>query len=180
METRIFGDKKITIRKLSKGDLKKAKEFLDYINSLIAENTKILMNKKTTLKEEKEYLISTINSIKNKTSVHLVAECNNKIAGITSIKSDRWRRNHVGIFSIAINKDFRGIGLGRYLMSEIIKLARKELDPKPRIIRLEVYANNKPAIGLYKKMGFKIVGRIPKQVQYNGKLVDEFAMLLYL
>lgn len=51
METKIFGDKKITIRKVAKSDLKNAKKFQDFINSLVEEEAKILMNKKLTLKK---------------------------------------------------------------------------------------------------------------------------------
>jgi len=74
----------------------------------------------------------------------------------------------------------RGVGMGKYLMAEVIKLAKRELKPKPEIIRLSVFSNNKPAISLYRKIGFKEVGRIPKQIQYQGKLVDEIIMLLDL
>lgn len=83
-------------------------------------------------------------------------------------------------FGITITQGYKGIGLGKYLMSEVIELVKKELNPKPKIIQLEVYINNKPAINLYKKMGFKIVAKIPKQIQYKGKLIDEFVMLKYL
>jgi len=83
-------------------------------------------------------------------------------------------------FGITIRKDYRRIGLGNYLMKEIIKLAKKELKPKPKIIRLSVFSNNKPAINLYKKHGFKKVAVIPDQLQYKGRLVDQAVMLLYL
>jgi ribosomal protein S18 acetylase RimI-like enzyme len=63
-------------------------------------------------------------------------------------------------------------------MEEIIKLAKKELRPGLKIIRLSVYSNNKIAIALYKKYGFKEVAKIPKQIQYKGKLIDEIIMLL--
>ncbi|PIV12707.1 MAG: GNAT family N-acetyltransferase, partial [Candidatus Nealsonbacteria bacterium CG03_land_8_20_14_0_80_36_12] len=49
---------------------------------------------------------------------------------------------------------------------------------KPKIIRLSVFPTNKAAIGLYKKLGFKKVAKISKQIQYKGKLVDEIIMLL--
>ena len=109
-----------------------------------------------------------------------MAECNNKIIGATDIELDRWRRNHIGKFGITIIQGYRGIGLGKHLMSEVIKLAKKELKPSPKIIQLEVYTNNKPAIALYKKMGFKIVAKLPKQIQWKGKLIDELVMLKFL
>jgi len=180
METKTFGNKKIIIRQAVKSDLKNAKKFQLFINLLVEEEAKLSMNKKTTLKEEKDFLNSMIKSIKNKTKVYLVAECDNKIIGSTSIELDRWRKNHIGKFGITIIQGYRGMGLGKYLMSEIIKLAKKELKPTPKIIQLEVYANNKPAIALYKKMRFKQVAKLPKQMQWKGKLIDEFIMIKYL
>ena len=90
------------------------------------------------------------------------------------------RKNHVAEIGITIAKGYRGIGLGRYMMKRILELAKTELKPNPKIIRLSVYANNVPAISLYKKIGFKRVAKIPKQIQYGRKLVDEIVMILEL
>jgi len=46
METKIFKDKKIRIREISKSDLKNVKRFQDYINSLVNEKAMIKVNKK--------------------------------------------------------------------------------------------------------------------------------------
>jgi ribosomal protein S18 acetylase RimI-like enzyme len=180
MKTKLFGDKKIIIRQARSGDVVNVKKFRSFINFLVVEDVKILMNEKATLREEKEYVVSMLKGIKSKTRVYLIAEYNNKIIGTTSIELERWRRNHIGRFSIAINNGYRRMGLGKHMMEEIIKLAKKDLNPKPKIIQLEVYANNEPAIGLYKKMGFKIVAKLPEQIQHKGKLIDELIMLKYM
>lgn len=180
MPTKILEDKKITIRKVVKSDLKNAKKFQVFINSLVAEETKLLMNEKATLKQEKEFLERMLNGSKKRTIVYIFAEHDKKIVGSSNIELDRWRRNHIGKLGIAIKNGYRGIGLGKHLMSEVIKLAKKDLNPSPKIIQLEVYTNNKPAIALYKKMGFKIVAKLPKQIQWKGKLIDEFVMLKHL
>jgi len=177
MKIKTFKDKKIIIRKAVKSDLRNVKKFQVFINSLIEEEAKILMNKKATLKEEKEFLEGMLKGLKNKNRVYLVAEYDDKIIGATSIELDRYRRNHIGKFGITIINGYRGIGLGKHLMSEIIELAKKELSPKPKIIQLEVYTNNKPAINLYKKMGLKIVAKIPKQIQWKNKLISELIMM---
>lgn len=177
MQTKILNDKKITLRRLSKSDLKLAPKFQELINSLIEEDAKLLMNEKASIKDEKDFINSTMSGEADKRKVYLFAECDNKIVGASSIEIGKWRKNHIGKFGIIVSKEYRGIGLGAYLMSEIIKLAKKELSPKPKIIQLEVYTNNKPALYLYKKLGFKIVGKIPKQIQYKGKLISEFIMI---
>jgi len=46
MRIKAFGDKKIVVRKISNMDDKIIKEFLIFVNSLVEEDAKILINKK--------------------------------------------------------------------------------------------------------------------------------------
>lgn len=178
MKTKIFGDKKITIRKISNKDLRNVKKFQDFINSFVEEDAKIAMNKKLSLREEREWMKDVLKKLKFRKEIFLFAECDNKIIGTTSIELDRWRKSHIGNFGITIRDGYRRMGLGKYLMGKILKLARKELKPKPKIIKLTVHLNNKPAIKLYKKYSFEKIATIPKQIQYKGKLLDEIIMIL--
>lgn len=180
MKTKIFGSKKLLIGTIEKRDLKNLKDFRTFINSLVEEDAKILMNEKATLKDEKEFIGDALKSTKNKSKVFVIARDGNKIVGNTSIEKQRWRRNHMGHFGIAIAQEYRGIGLGKHLISEVIKSAKKEFGPGLKVIQLEVLVNNKPAIALYKKMGFKIIAKIPRQIQYKGKLIGEYIMNKYL
>lgn len=179
-KVKIFDGKKITIRSLSKGDLKKARKFQNFINSFVEENAQIGMNKKVTLKEETNWLKRTLRNIEKRQLIYLLAEYNNIIIGSADINLLIWRQSHVGNFGIAISKDYRRIGLGKYLSREIIKLAKKQFKSSLKIIKLSVLPTNKPAKNLYKKLGFKEVARVPDQNQYKGKLVDDVIMLLYL
>ena len=63
----------ITIREFSVQDLNKAQEYCDYINSLIGEDAKILINRKQTLGEEKEFVKKTLEAIKVNKEVVVVA-----------------------------------------------------------------------------------------------------------
>lgn len=176
MQTKIFGNKKINFVPMSAKELKFAKEYLDFINSLVAEDAKILMNKKINLKEETEFLKKSIKDAKTKSKVSVIAKDGNKVVANTSIELGVYKRNHIGKFGIAVRDGYRGIGLGKYIMEEVLKLAKKDL-PGLKIFQLEVYENNKPAIALYKKMGFKVVGHIPKQICHGGKLIGEYIMI---
>ena len=178
LKTANFDGKKITIKTLSKKDLKNSKKFQDFLNSLIKENAKISRNKPISLKQEKVWLKEEIKATKAHQKIFLIAEAEGKIVGTVEIGLEKGRQSHIGGLGISIRNGYRGIGLGKYLMKEIIKLAKKKLKSKPKIIRLSVLPNNKPAIDLYKKCGFKKVAAIPKQMQYKGKLLDEIVMLL--
>jgi len=175
MMMKIFNGKKIKIKELSEYRLKDSKRFLDFINSLIEEKVQILLNKKLSLKEEKLWLKGQLNELKNKRKVYLVAESNNLIIGSTEVGCGIGRNKHVGILHIAIKKGYREMGLGKYLMEAVIKLAKRRL--KIRIVKIPVFTTNKPAIELYKHYGFKKVARIPKQFYYKERLVDEIIML---
>ena len=180
METKIFDNKEIKIREISKKDLKNAKKFQDFINSLVEEDAMVKLNKKQDLREKTEWLKDKLKQIKNKKEVALIAESEDKIVGNTQIGLDWGRQEHIGDFGIAIRKGYRNIGLGAYLAEEIIKLAKKKLEPKPKMIKLSAYATNKPAIKFYENLGFKEVARIPKQGKIKGELVAEVIMLLEL
>lgn len=178
---KIFNKEKIKIRQLSVSDLKRTNDFKKYIDALVFEDAKILMNQKTTLKKEKQWIKREIKNIEQRKSIVLVAKNkNNEIVGISDIGLEYGRKQHIGELGISIKKNYRGIGLGEFLMKEIIKLAKINLKPKPRVIRLSVFASNSPAINLYKKFGFKKVALIPKMFNYKNKFQDEIVMIFYL
>lgn len=174
-----FNERKINIRPIKRSDLRNVKGFQDFINSLVKEEVKTSRNKEVSLREKKECLKSLLKNVKNKKEICLIAEDNGIIVATTSINLEKGRAEHVGNFRIDIRKGYRGLGLGKYLMAEILKLARKQLNPKPKIIYISVYSNNKPGISLYKKYKFKVVARIPKQFNYKGRLIDELVMLKF-
>ncbi|MGD0576756.1 MAG: GNAT family N-acetyltransferase [Candidatus Staskawiczbacteria bacterium] len=176
MTTKTFGDKKITIREFKKSDLKNYfKKFLIYANSF-TEDDKLLTVGKVSAKDEMEFLSGVLKRQKAKTGIYLFAEHDGRIIGSADIDLFEGRGNHVGDFGIKIVEGYRGMGLGKFLMAEVMRLANKQLKPAPKIIFLQAFANNKSAIGLYQKMGFKIVAKIPKMREYKGKLVDEIVM----
>jgi RimJ/RimL family protein N-acetyltransferase len=178
---KIFDGKKITIRELKPSDIKNVRKFQDFINSLIEEDVMIAKNKKVSLKDEAEWLKKAIKAVKKNKTVYLLAEIDRTLVGNTEVSlNSRDRQSHVAGLGISIRKGYRRIGLGKYLMKEIIKLAKHKLKPKPKMIRLSAFSPNIPAIKLYQKLGFKKVAKIPRQFQYKGKLIDEVIIILEL
>lgn len=181
MKINNFEDKKIKINQLSEEDFKNyQKKIWNFSISLIKENAPILISNKESLREEIKRIKDELKKTKEHKAVFLVAEHKNRLVGIADIVLLGDRQEHIGMLGISVHKKYRGIGLGSYLLKKVIKLAKQELKPKPKIIRISVFSTNKPAIGLYRKSGFKKVAVIPKQIQFQGKLVDEIVMLLEL
>ncbi len=86
---------------------------------------------------------------------------------------------HVGDLGISIAADWRGVGLGRALLNAIIDEARSTLDGL-RMVRLDVFEGNEPAIALYRSVGFIETGRTPGAVLRRGEYVDSIQMVLEL
>jgi ribosomal protein S18 acetylase RimI-like enzyme len=167
---------KITFREPKISDLKST---LEMINSLVEEKAYIVVQKKLTIEEERDYLKNVIKEIKNKRSVYTVIDINGKVRGNARVSLvDSGPRKHIGELGISIMKEARGKGLGEKLFKKIIEKAVKEL--KVKIITLYVVSENKIAINLYKKMGFKQISTIKKGYNHYGKLLDNITMIKYI
>lgn len=98
------------------------------------------------------------------------------VAGAYFIKS-QWpdRGAHVATAQYMISSQFRGLGLGSILGDHSIKTA-KERGYSSFQLNL-VVSTNEPALKLYEKIGFKIVGRLPSAFHHAQRgLVDAFIM----
>ena len=76
------------------------------------------------------------------------------------------KQKHTCLFSIILQEEMRGKGLGGALMKELISLAKERFHIE--ILHLEVYEGN-PAQHLYEKMGFTPFGRQSHFIKDNGR-----------
>ncbi len=165
MIIKAHANQKIVIRQLTNSDNKIIKQSQCFMSPL---------------QKPKQWLEVRIKKIKDKKAVFLVAEHNNAIVGMSEINLRAGQQSHVGECGVCIEKNYRGIGLGTSLMEEIIKLAKKNLKPRPKVLRCSTSSANQQAIKLVHKLGFKIIANIPNQIRHKNKLVDEIIMILYL
>lgn len=163
--------KEITLRNPRMTDV----EFLqNFINSFVEEDAPIGANRKFTFKDEKEWLKTHLGETRKGNAHMLLAVNKNEVIANVSITRGKWRNVHVGTIGILVEKNYRGIGLGKLLMKKIIEVAKK--DPEIKVLTLSVFPVNKVAMNLYKKLRFKIIAKLPKRHLYKGKYVDEYIM----
>lgn len=171
---------KIIIRRIDKGDIKRVKEFLEYINEIVAEDADIHLNRRQSLADEKEWLKDTIKTQSKSLSVILVAEYDGIIVGIIKIDSksrkSHSRQDHIAVLGMTTKKDFRGIGVGTELITAAIDEVKKTMKPRPSVIELEVYQTNTAAFNLYQKTGFKKVAEMPGRIYKNGQFISDILM----
>lgn len=92
--------------------------------------------------------------------IFLVAEADGKIVGynmcriefgVSNVRTAFVRKGHV--ISVAVIQDYRGLGIGKALMERGMAGVKEGGATE---IYLEVRVTNNTAVGLYKKLGFKI------------------------
>ncbi|MCS7106421.1 MAG: GNAT family N-acetyltransferase [Candidatus Aenigmarchaeota archaeon] len=164
--------KKIIFRTPKNSDLL---QLLRFINALVKEDTFILTARQKTIKEEKIYLKNVLKSMKEGKGVWLVALHKNKIIAHGSVNVDNEERSpHVGEIRLSVLKPYRNLGIGKRMLFHLIKFGKKLCF---KYLLLGVMSNNKIALQLYRKFGFKQVARIPKIFIYKGKYVDDIWMI---
>jgi ribosomal-protein-alanine acetyltransferase len=84
----------------------------------------------------------------------IVAEHRGRLVGYVLLRYSS-RHALARVYSIAVDRDFRGAGLGARLLAAADKDATRR---HCRAIRLEVRKHAKPAIRLYKRSGYRCFG----------------------
>lgn len=149
---------------------------LEYINKLSSEQTFIsYQGEQVTLDFETRYLNNQLELIANKQSVQLLAFSGKSLIGVTSINMKERTSKHTGVFSLSVDVDFRGEGIGRKLMELVLKEAEENL-LNLRIVILSLFAGNSLAREMYEKFGFKEYGILPKGLLYKSEYVDHVFM----
>jgi RimJ/RimL family protein N-acetyltransferase len=117
-----------------------------------------------------------------KDSFTLGAYVKDLLAGVVSFTrdgSDREKLRHKGIlFRMYVGKEFRGHGIARKLIEEVVNRVEKIQDIEQ--INLAVVSTNSNAKALYEKIGFKVFGTENKAIKWRGKYFDEDQMFLRL
>jgi len=156
--------------------------FMEMFNKVVNEpGIGLNRSKKVTLKEEKEWLKSSIVKIKKNEEIMLLIEKDGKIVGNSTLerRSMCTKEAHTATFGITLAKEVRNKGLGQRIIPILIKLARKRMKGL-EIIELEVFSRNKPAYHVYEKMGFRKVAVIPNKAKEKRNYVDSIVMQKYL
>jgi ribosomal-protein-alanine N-acetyltransferase len=119
----------------------------------ISDFNQILIDKIIEIEKQSEYSHWTkqmfLDESRNKFSVFKIIEKDNKIIGFIIY---RIVFDEAEILDVVIDKNFRGLKAGKYILNFAIEDIKKK---KCSIIFLEVHQNNIVAQNLYKKAGFK-------------------------
>lgn len=93
------------------------------------------------------------------------------LVGFLEIDGILWNQGVCGL-SLAVGTPYRGRGFGREALALALNFAFYELNL--RRVQLTVFSYNRPAIGLYHKLGFTKEGTYREFVQRDGEVHDMY------
>ncbi len=162
-----------------KAGLEDAAAMIEYLNVVGGESDNLLFGKgefNISVEQEQAFL-TNINNSSN--SIMLLGKSDGVIVSIGSLSGNtKARIAHRGEIAISVKKEYWGCGIATSMMKELIKFGKEEANIE--VIQLEVKADNKNAIRLYEKLGFKKIGTYEKFFKIDGQYYDAILMNLYL
>ena len=129
---------------MSKALFEIVENYADYAEK-IAEAEKICFSEPWSISAVESFFSYEYNSA-------IIILCNGEFAGYVTCT---FMCSETQIAKVAVLPEFRKMGAGFLLMSSLVQMAKEKNCPT---VTLEVRASNIPAINLYKKCGFEVVG----------------------
>lgn len=161
---------------LRTGNLDDAEAVFEIQKEVISENEFMIsvIEEFNETTEQQRSWIQTI--LENERETIIVAESKGKVIGLIVFRSKNTKRlAHTGHFFIMIKKDYREMGIGKLLITELLNWAKQ--NPLIEKVSLGVLSTNHRAISLYKSIGFIEEGRKIKEVKFSEELyVDDILM----
>ena len=117
-------------------------------------------------KAERAYLDMQANSHDH---IQLFAKVNREIIGTASLNRKPGRMYHRAEFGISLKKAWWGCGAATVLAQGVLDFARKAGIEQ---VNLEVRSDNKRAIALYEKLGFRKLCTFPGFFKIKGERID--------
>jgi L-amino acid N-acyltransferase YncA len=150
-------------------------ETVKALNSVIREGKYLYLNDEIVdMKEEHRWFERSVNA----GMLYLVAMVEGKVVGGASMQPQTDKRAHVAEFGIFICNGYRNLGLGTAMLKEFIEIAKKR---GFEILQLSVFANNARALNVYKKCGFREIGKLSRDIKFfDGGYADRILLELIL
>jgi len=152
-------------------------DFLELINSLVEEEADIIINKKVTREEEADWLARYLTDIEKGKTIGIVAEVDGKVIGNSEVTRGIGAESHVGFLGVAVTKEYRDLGIGTRVLETLIEESKKA---GLELLVLDVYTSNARACHVYRKIGFRDAGTIPRMVYKRAGYFDVVRMYLEL
>ena len=160
-------------------ETKDAEGLIEHVKRINKETTFLIREAEEfnfTIKQQESFIQARVNSDIN---LFIIAEVEGKVIGSCILSGTNLKREkHKMDLNISIQKKYWGLGIGTKLMELSIDWAKEKEVKK---IGLKVDSSNSRAVGLYKKLGFEVEGRLLKdKYMSDGSYRNSYLMGLIL
>lgn len=137
-----------------------------------------LFDRRPTMGEEVSWFAALYRSTLEGDAVSAVAEVDGRVVGMCTVRrrGPSQELRHVGDLGIFVALGSRGQGIGRALMRHVLERCRGKLE----FVELSVFASNDRARALYRSLGFRTWGTLPRAIRRAGADIDAEHMVLAL
>ena len=149
-------------------------DLLELFNSIVEEGADVQQSRTMTREEASFLLERHLVNLEEEKELGMVAEVAGKVVANSRV-TRRQGSPHVGELGIAIREGYRDIGIGTQMLKTMIQLSR-EMELK--VLTLTLFSTNKRAWHVFEKVGFRVVGRVPKIYLKGGRYINEIIMAL--
>jgi len=161
--------KRIYLRELTTDDARQ--EYCDWLND--AKVNQYLITKNSTLEELKEYIQKQIDN-PNSLFVGMFDKKNDQHIGNIKLEPIVWKKRKAELGILIGSKNYWRKGFGTEAIKLIIDYSYTSL--KLNFIEIGIFSENKVALKVYEKVGFKIKKINKNALSYKGKLTDKIIM----
>ncbi len=152
-----------------------AAEWMEYVCSIAAERDRVLAfaDEWPEALEQQEQMLGAI--LEDPSSFVALACMDGEIIGVVELTGNRLRRTaHVANIGMSVHSQHRRRGVGQQLLEYGLVRAQKM---RLRKIKLSVFSQNRAAIALYQKAGFRNVGRWVDELLLNDGSYDDLIQM---
>ena len=173
-EVLIKNGKMCVIRRAEEAD---AEALLELMRTVAGETTNLVLEPgeiTTTVEREREILRANCEADR---SLVLLAFVEGKLAGTCNFgpAGKRNRTLHRCAAAVSVCRASWGLGIGTALLGEVLDAAKAAGYEQ---MELEVVSTNAPAVGLYKKLGFQVMGTMPHTMKYRDGTYEDFLFMV--
>lgn len=173
---RLKGGGRLAVQEASPGD---AAEILQFLGIASGESNYLASTPedfKMTVDQEREYLQ---NQAAAAHSVTLAGKVEKRVVAIGSLATPRQARcAHTSEVSLLVSRVYWGQGVGAAMLESLLQYARQ--DGTLRLLHLGAREDNLRALGLYRRFGFEVAGRLKHFFYVDGRYYDQILMELLL
>ena len=151
----------------------------DYFNTISTQTQYLTFDSdglKVSLDAFSKVLLSQLS---NPNIKYFCYKVNGNIVGIANYRVDsRIKMSHRAKIGISVLADYQNKGIGKQLLASMIGYLEQQ--KQIELVELEVACENKVAIHLYEKFGFKKIGNLPNFFKLGNDYMDFIMMQLAL